>query len=176
MKNLLYIFCAAIICVSAVNTAGAQVKNDKRAAKTAAIAALVDSRNFLFDATYVSPQRGGGHALGSPYDVTVTPDTISAYLPYFGEAHLADYGSTDGGIKVKWTKFDYKVTVNKKGNKEILITPKNISAGDPKAVQSFRFFISSDGYATLQIINLNRDPISFNGTIEPRNPKVQASL
>jgi len=42
------------------------------------------------------------------------------------------------------------------------------SLSDPKGVQSMRLNISPDGYASLQVTSLNRDPISFNGTIEEK--------
>ena len=152
-------------------TAGAQTKTDKNAVKSAEVNKLIIDKNFVFNATYVTPLRGGGRALTSEYDLTVSNDAITAYLPYFGQAYLANYGSIDNGIKFNWTNFTYKETPDKKGNREILITPKDKSASDPNAVQSLRLYISSDGYASLQITNMNRDPITFNGTIEPKKEK-----
>ena len=54
-----------------------------------------------------------------------------------------------------------------------MLTPKNNSLSDPRAVKTMRLDISHDGYASLQVISLNRDPISFNGEIvaieKPKN-------
>lgn len=171
MKNLIKTFSILLICTCCFYAAHAQTKTDKRAAKSAEINKLVTDRNFVFNATYVTPLRGGSRALTNEYDLTVSNDAITAYLPYFGQAYLANYGSTDNGIKFNWTNFTYTETPDKKGNREILIIPKDKSASDANAVQSMRLYISSDGYASLQITNMNRDPISFNGTIEPKRPK-----
>jgi len=160
MKNLIKIFCVLLISPCCFYAAMGQSKKTPL---------LVNDQNYVFVANYINPSRGGGKALTNAYDVTVSKDSIVTYLPYYGRAYLADYGSTDEGIKFTWTHFDYKITsVDKKGNFEILITPKNKSIGDTKAVQSMRLYISSDGYASLQITNVNRDPVSFNGTIEER--------
>src|SRR5476651_414263 len=174
MKNLTTIFCAMLISSCCFYTAGAQTKGTK-------LAAMLDNRNYIFNANFVNPMRGGGRNLTSEYDVSVSKDTIVAYLPYFGQAYLANYGGTDNGIKFTWTHFGYKDTPGKKGNREILITPtdpKDKNAGDPLGVQSLRLSISTDGYASLQVTNFNRDPISFNGTIEPKGKgtsKLQAA-
>jgi Domain of unknown function (DUF4251) len=177
MKNLIKIFCVLLIGSMGFNTATAQTRADKKAAKAASITKLIEDKNYVFVADYVSPTRGAGHALTSEYDLTIAKDSVIAYLPYFGRAYLADYGSTDEGIKFSWTKFDYKVTPDKKGDFEILITPVEKNIGDAKAVQSIRLRISPDGYASLQVTSFNREPISFNGSIESRvKPKVQSAL
>jgi len=165
MKNSIKLFYVLLISTGCFYTAGAQT-TDKKAAKTAEIKKLVNDRNFIFKANYVNPFRGAGRALTSDYDLTVLKDTIRAYLPYFGRAYTADYGSTDNGIKFTWTQFDYKITAGKKSGWDILITQKDKNISNANAVQSLRLSVSSDGYASLQVTSVNRDPISFNGTIE----------
>jgi hypothetical protein len=167
MKNLIKISCAMLITAFCLNTLYAQTKADKKSIKAAEITKMINTQNYIFVANYVNPSRGGGRALTSDYDLSVSKDSVIAYLPYFGRAYMADYGSTDGGIKFTWTHFDYTVT-NKNKNWDILISPKNKNIGDPKGVQNIRLDISSDGYASLQVISENRDPISFNGNIQER--------
>ncbi|HEY0246614.1 MAG TPA: DUF4251 domain-containing protein [Mucilaginibacter sp.] len=169
MKNLIKISFVMLITAFCLNTSNAQTKQDKKAIKAAEITRLVNLQNYVFVANYVSPSRGGGRALTSEYDMSVSKDSIVAFLPYFGRAYMADYGSNDGGIKFTLTHFDYKVTNNKKNNWDIIITPKNKNMSDPKAVRTLRLSISSDGYASLQVLSENRDPISFNGYIEQKS-------
>jgi hypothetical protein len=164
VKKSFKIICTLIIGLLSLYSVSAQ---DKKAALMAA----VNNRNFIFIANYVSPARGGGHALTSDYDVTLTKDSVITYLPYFGRAYMANYGSLDDGIKLTTTKFSYTQTTNKKGNVEILITPKEQNLTDALAVKSMRLNISPDGYASLQVISFNRDPIIFNGNIEERKGK-----
>lgn len=168
MKNSIKIGYALLIALCLLHTAFAQTKPNKKAARIVEVNDIVTARNYVFKANYVNPSRGGGRALTSDYDLIVAKDSIIAFLPYFGRAYLADYGSTDEGIKFTWTHFDYKATSGKKGNREILIIPQNKNISNPKDVQSLRLSISEDGYASLQIINSNRDPIIFDGTIEKR--------
>jgi len=123
MKNLTRIFCAILIIFSVVNTTNAQNKSaDKKAAKIAHVTKLLNEQSYIFKANFANPSRGGSRSLTSDYDLTVSKDTIVAYLPYFGRAYMADYNSNDGGIKFTVTNFTYKVTISKNGNRDIFIT------------------------------------------------------
>lgn len=137
----------------------------------AKIKALINSRNYVFEANYVIPQRGGARSLSFGYDMVVSKDTVTTYLPYFGRVTIAPSDPTDGGIKIKSTNFDYVTAPGKRGSYEITITPKETDTQGSKDVRYFKLSVSADGYASLQVVSNNRDPISFNGTIEPRNPK-----
>ena len=172
MKAIIKIYFALLIAVCCFFTAIAQTKSSKKAAKEAETAQLVEAKNYVFVANYVNPFRGGGRSLTSEYDFTVTKDSLIAFLPYFGRAYLSDYGSIDNGIKFTSTQFDYQVTKDKKGGWDIFMAPKDANTTDANAVKQLRLNISADGYASLQIISLNRDPITFDGDIEKReSPK-----
>ncbi|MGZ3757701.1 MAG: DUF4251 domain-containing protein [Mucilaginibacter sp.] len=171
MKALIKIICALLIVGGVAQGAHAQAtKADKKAARIAEIVMLINTKNFVFMATYANPTRGmQSRALTTEYDLTLSGDTLTAYLPYFGRAYLADYNSaTEGGIKFTTTEFDYKVTKGKKGNFSIMITPLKSSLSDPRAVKTMRLDVTPDGYASLQVISLNRDPISFEGEIRKK--------
>ena len=171
MKALTKIICALLIAGGVTQGAHAQAtKADKKVAKIAEIATLINTKNFVFMANYANPTRGmQSRALTSEYDLTLSGDTLTAYLPYFGRAYLADYYSaTEGGIKFTTTDFTYKVTKGKKGNFEILINFSKSSLSDPRAVKTMRLDVTPDGYASLQVISLNRDPISFEGEIQKK--------
>ena len=121
---------------------------------------LITSGNFIFKAQTALPSGGQAIQLTSTYDLSISKDTIVAYLPYYGRAYSAPVGSAEGGIKFTSSKFDYKIKERKKGGWEIIINPK-----DEREVQQIYLTISSSGYANLQVINTNRQPISFNGYI-----------
>jgi hypothetical protein len=73
---------------------------------------------------------------------------------------------TKNALDFTSTKFEYKVTTLKKGGWEITIVPK-----DNRDLQKMFMTVSVDGYATLRVTSTNRDPISFDGTIEAPKKK-----
>jgi hypothetical protein len=166
MKHLIKSFLVFAFMLGCINLAhGQNTKKERQASKAAAIKKMVDDVNYVFEANTAIPLRGGSRQLTSPYDLKVSKDTIVAWLPYFGRAYVAPVNPSEGGIKFTWTKFDYKVKQAKNGNWEITIKPKEKNIGDMRDVQRLLLDISSSGYASLQVISSNRDPISFYGDI-----------
>jgi hypothetical protein len=166
MKTLFKLFMIVTVTQTILYTAGAQTP--KQSAKVQAIKNMVNNMNFVFQANYVNPQRGGARSIDYGYDLAISKDTVAVYLPYFGRAYVAPIDPTEGGIKFKTTHFDYKAKTNKKGGWEIVIIPKDRNITNMRDVQSLRLSIGSTGYASLYVISTNRDPISFDGYIEAR--------
>ena len=163
MKTLRNIFILALIVSAGLSAVNAQTaKQDKKAAKLAAIKNSIDTKHYTFIANYVLPQRGGARQLTSEYDLRVTPDSVISFLPYFGEAYFdVPYNPTDGGIKFTSTKFEYKMVEKKKGGWEITIIPSDV-----KNLSRLLLSISSDGYASLSVNSANRDFITFDGYLK----------
>jgi len=141
-------------------------KQDKQAAKAAAIKKLVDSQTYVFVAQTALPMSGSTRQLTSDYDLRVTKSSVVSYLPYFGRAYTAPIDPTRGGLQFTSKDFEYTATPGKKGGWNILIKPK-----DYRDVQQMTLGISESGYGTLQVLSTNRQPISFNGYIKA--PKVK---
>ncbi|SMC67265.1 DUF4251 domain-containing protein [Pedobacter africanus] len=145
---------------------------------------VINAQNFIFNATSAMPManmdvnnilskmpggNGGGliQLTGSQYQLTVTKDSVEAYLPYYGRAYTATMNPDDSGIKFKSKNFKYKADKKKKGSWLITINPK-----DTKDTQSMTLNVSENGYATLNVNSNNRQSISFNGYInEPKQKK-----
>jgi Domain of unknown function (DUF4251) len=121
---------------------------------------IVDEHNYIFKAESASSQQGRLRQLSSEYDLTVMPDTVVSYLPFFGRAYSAPIDPTEGGIKFTSTKFEYKLLKQKKDRWDILITPK-----DASDVQQLYLTIYDNGRATLRINSLNRQSMSFTGYV-----------
>ncbi|MEN0055859.1 MAG: DUF4251 domain-containing protein [Mucilaginibacter sp.] len=169
LNKIATLFLMSLISISLVHAQTS--RKDKKAAHAAEIKSMVEAQDYVFDANYVTPMRGISRSLNSPYDLVISKDTITAFLPYFGQAYQAPYNPTDGGIKFTTTKFSYNSKVGKKGDWTITIKPTDRSISNWRDVQTMTLSISTDGYASLQVISTNRDPISFNGTIEKRDHK-----
>jgi hypothetical protein len=112
-----------------------------------------------------SPNGSGAIQLtGAQYDLVVKKDSVTAYLPFYGRSYTASYDPNDAGIKFKSKDFSYKITDRKKGGWNIVIVPKDV-----KDHQKLTLYVMDSGYATLNVINNNRQPIAFNGYIaEPK--------
>jgi hypothetical protein len=155
-----------ILSVFVLNAGFAQsTKKEKAAKKTAEIKSMVEAKDYLFKAEYAQPMRGGNRYITPEYDFKVVKDSLIAYLPYFGRAYVAPMNTDDAGMKFTATHFDYKMVESKNGW-DISIKPK-----DAKDVQSIQLSISKDGYATLRITSMNRDPISYQGYIQLKKQK-----
>ena len=122
---------------------------------------MIDTHRFTFIAERVNPLRGSSRILTGYYDVTVKPDTLICYLPYFGRAYQAPLDPTKGGLDFKSYKFSYNVTLNDKDEWQVYISPK-----DNPDVQQLYFQVFGNGTATLNVVNSNRDPISFYGHVQ----------
>jgi hypothetical protein len=168
MKTLRNIFILMLIVSAGLNAVNAQTsKGNKKAAKEAAIKSSIDGRHYTFLATYVLPQRGGGHSLTSEYDLRVTKDSVISFLPYFGQAYFdVPYKPTEGGIKFTSTKFSYTVKERRKGGWEITIKPT-----DAKYTDRLVLNVSPDGYGSLSVSSTNRDFITFDGYIKESEQK-----
>ncbi|MDP4148546.1 MAG: DUF4251 domain-containing protein [Bacteroidota bacterium] len=139
---------------------------DKKAAQRALIKNLIESQSYVFQAQTAMPMGGRVRQLTSDYDLTVGKASIVSYLPYFGRAYSAPIDPREGGIQFTSKDFSYSAVPGKKGGWDIRIKPKD--AGD---VQQLSLSVSEDGYATLQVINTTKQPISFHGIIAPTKPK-----
>jgi hypothetical protein len=167
MKNLIHlnqIFLFVLISMIFISCA-TQKEKDLRISM---VDSLIKNNDFKFVAQQANPLRGGLISqrltqLDGSYYLKISKDSINCYLPYFGVAQTAPYGSTDNGIQFISTVFTYDKASKEKGSYQITIIPKNTE----KANRLF-LSISESGMATLNVNSNYRDPISFTGNIEKR--------
>ncbi|GAB3907683.1 DUF4251 domain-containing protein [Mucilaginibacter boryungensis] len=166
LKTILIVLALFMVCAIDHQSVAQTTRQDKRAAKESEMKKVLESKNFTFTAQSVNPMRGATRTLTSEYDLRITPDTVIAYLPFFGRAYTAPIDPNEGGIKFTSTKFSYSAQLKKNGY-QIIIKP-----ADTKDVRQMVLDVSFSGYGTLSITNLNRDPISFYGTVDAnKKPK-----
>lgn len=166
MKFLFSLIAAPILFSFLFSTnAIAQNKKQDEQPKGEKVKEMVNAHDFIFSATTALPMTGKTRILTSAYDLEVSKDSIISFLPYFGRAYSAPLDPSKGGIKFTSTQFEYKEE-NKKDGWDISIKPKDVSE-----VQQLYLHISSEGYATLQVISTQRQPISFYGKVKERKIK-----
>jgi len=132
----------------------------KPAIKKKSIKNMIDSQHFIFEAQSVNPMRGGFRMLTSPYDVTISRDTLVSDLPYFGRAYGAAYNPTKSELDFTTTDLSYLVRPYKKTGWYVVVKPKKKSG-----IEQYSFTIFEDGTASLNVTSTSRDPITFNGHI-----------
>ncbi len=156
MKNL-----KAIILLLLLGFTGSTVVNAQET-DAASISKKISSQQYIFIAQVAIPQTGSSQQLTGRYDLTISKDTIISYLPYFGRAYVAPVDETDTGIKFTSTQFEYSNKTIKRGRGwQVTIVPNDVTS-----VQKMFLTIYKNGTASLDVINTNRQGISFTGYIK----------
>ena len=131
-------------------------------ANTAIITQAIDSSKWKFTVNDVMPQYGTSRPANGNYDVVLSNNKLTVYLPYFGRAFSgADILSGTGPLNFTSVDFTTDKLQNKKGQWTI-----TIKTNDYREVQTMSFSFYSNGRANLSIIMSNRSPISYTGTVE----------
>lgn len=136
-----------------------------KAQKNEQIKKLLESKIFVFTAQSATPMSGSMIQLNSEYFLRVNKDSLESHLPYYGVAYQARFGSTESPLHFTSTDFSLTMKESKRGLIEITIRPKK--PDDPDQIS---LSVTSGGYATLRVISMNRQPISFYGTIAAPDP------
>ena len=164
MKTIKNILVNLAFLLSLSGAVFAQDTKDKEA-KSVSIKNMIDTKNFVFVPQTVLPLRGNTRTLTSYYDIRISGDSIISYLPYFGQAYSAPLDPANSGLDFTSTKFTYTVTPAKKGWDVI------IKLQDKMDVSELSFRIFDNGSASLNVTNINRDAISFEGNIKKSKGK-----
>ena len=141
-------------------------KQERRQEQAEKVQRMVEAQDYRFVAQRALPMSGRSVHLTSEYDMRVSSDTISAYLPYFGRAYVAPMNPAEGGIKFESKDFNYKLENAKKGGWIARITIK-----DAQRRVEMILNISTSGSANLSVNDDTRQSISFNGYVEDRGKK-----
>lgn len=147
---------SAISCGSSGQTSASQ---------KASIINAIDSGNWIFTVTNISPQGGRSRQPNGLYTVSYSSQTLNVNLPYFGRAYSgADIigGQSPLNFISKEIKMEQRKLKN--DNWEIVFTIE-----DQRQVQSMSFEVFDNGSASLNIILSNRSPISYSGTLRRKN-------
>jgi hypothetical protein len=100
--------------------------------------------------------------LTSEYDLRIINDSAFAYLPYFGVAYSAPYGSSEGGIKFAEPMTDYAIASNKKSNGWDI----HFKIRSKEDVYEIFMNIFNNGSSLFSVTSQKRDMISFSGEIK----------
>jgi len=122
----------------------------------------IESKDFTVTFNQAIPTRMKPVYLTSEYTLTISGDSATVFLPYYGVAYSAPYNSGEGGIKYqKNPVIDYKITPRNKGGWDI-----NFQLQSAYYHDKFFLTIFENGKSYLQVNSNERDGISFNGDMK----------
>lgn len=148
-----YIF--SILAACSISILHAQDRLQGRALQKA-----IERRSLVFHAQNALPLRGGMIQLNDRgYVLKLMPDSLYAYLPYFGRAYSAPLNPTEGGIHLKTGRYRYQLSHNKSSWHLALFPSENTT------VYRLDLDISSEGYASLQVTPEQRESIGYSGYV-----------
>jgi hypothetical protein len=162
MKTLT-LFLSILLAIGAVSCS---TSSTAQMVEGTALKSLLEAKNFVFQAQSAQPTRGTTRQLSGGYDLRLSGDTLVAQLPYFGRAFSAPIDMRGGGIEFTTADYGYTLESQRKGRWNITIDPKGV-----KDVRQMTLSVSENGYASLQVLSTNRDPITFNGVVVERRQR-----
>lgn len=143
---------------------GKETRREKRKvrekAKTEQTKQLFDNRSLQFIAQSAHPMGGGMINLTPEYTLDITSSEVISFLPFYGIAYSAEYGSSEGGIKFREALPKGEWVSTRKGY-EVMLEVRT-----QKDTYRLNLFFSQLGYAMLNVACQNRQPISFNGIVQ----------
>ncbi|MGO4770286.1 DUF4251 domain-containing protein [Flavobacterium sp. W22_SRS_FK3] len=170
MKTKLFIFLIVLSFLGypllAQEKSKKELKKERELQKQKEIKALIDSKNFVFEAQKVMPQ--GGRLLNLDYNtyfLKFNETKTTCDLPFFGRGFNIPYGGGEGGIKFEGIPEDIRIEKNKKSY-NIKTTVKG-----KEDVYNLFFTVFFNGGATLSVNSNNRASISYDGEIEAPKPE-----
>ncbi len=165
MKNII-IFALLIFAINTTNAQETkkQTRKEKRAEKEALkieqTKSVLENEVYVFNATQALPMGMRNVNLTSSYDARIENDTVFCFLPYFGKAHTAAYGSTQSPMDFTQPIENYKFEKTKKG----YMVKFDVSNKNDRL--NFTFQIAETGSTSLNVNSTNRSSISYYGNIE----------
>lgn len=142
-----------------------EIKAEREAKLIEQTKQLIESKTFRFTPDRAYPTKGRSISITN-FDVLLKSDTIVSYLPYYGRAYVAEYGSTSSPFDFTAPVKDLEETTTKQGAQVIKLKVEN---GNDQI--TYRFEIFKTGSTSLDVISTNRQSISFSGYIEKPEDK-----
>lgn len=131
------------------------------------IKSLIDSKNFMVEASQAFGGRGRMIYLDPGYLLVVKPEQVTGDLPFFGRSYTSTIGSTDIGLKFDFTDFSYEVKPRKKKGWDVTIKP----TGSGEDVRMISLTVQETGNVSMRIISNGRESMSYNGMIKETTPQ-----
>ena len=131
----------------------------KKERKQVAVLGAIATKRWHIDITSMNTLRYGSRAVTSDFYLELRGDTLRSYLPYLGDAHMPTM-SPSIGLNFEEPVLTYKESKPKK------YTQIDIDVRTREDSYHYVIEIYDNGQAYIRVRSMNRDPISFDGTLE----------
>ena len=134
----------------------------KERKQMAVIGAIVDKR-WHIDITSMNTMRYGSRTVSTDFFLELRGDTLRSYLPYLGQAQVSPSLSPTMCLN-----FDDRVRQYQESRPKGKYTQIDIDVKTKEDTYHYVIDIYDSGEAYIRVRSLNRDPISFDGTLETK--------
>lgn len=137
-------------------------KLTKKERRQAAVVGALAAKRWHIDINSMSTMRYGSRTVTSDFYLELRGDTLRSYLPYLGQAHASPTLSPSIGLNFEEPVLTYKES-KPKSNK---YTQIDIDVKTREDSYHYVIEIYGNGHAYIRVRSMNRDPISFDGTMD----------
>jgi hypothetical protein len=135
----------------------------KKERKQLAVANAVADRQWHIDIQSMNTMRYGSRTVTTDFFLELRGDTLRSYLPYLGQAQVSPSLSPTMGLN-----FEERVRQYQESRPKGKYTQIDIDVKTKEDTYHYVIDIYDSGDAYIRVRSLNRDPISFDGTLETK--------
>ena len=138
-------------------------KLTKKERKQMAVLGAITKKRWHIDINSMNTMRYGSRTVTTDFFLELRGDTLRSYLPYLGQAQVSSSLSPTMGLN-----FDERVRQYQESRPKEKYTQIDIDVKTKEDTYHYMIDIYDSGEAYIHVRSLNRDPISFDGTLETK--------
>lgn len=160
MKKLIFLLLATLTFVACGTSRSAREKAVMNERKAQQVSDSLERRTFTIHVDYINPLRFPAYALTSPYSLRVEGDSLISYLPYVGEARMADY-NYESPLNFTARILAYTDQLVKSDRRRIRFEVRN-----RQELFDFYLDVFDNGSANVHVVSDYRDAVDFTGELD----------
>jgi hypothetical protein len=125
-----------------------------------AVLGAIATKRWHIDISSMNTLRYGSRAVTSDFYLELRGDTLFSYLPYLGQVQISTMSPSIG------LNFEEPVLTYKESKPKSKYTQVDIDVKTREDSYHYVIEIYDNGQAYIRVRSMNRDPISFDGTLE----------
>ena len=143
-----------------VSCATQQERAEQREKRRQVVAEAIATRRLHIDVSMMNTLRYGTKSVTPDFYLELRGDTLCSYLPYLGQAFQASMMSPTIGLNFEEPILQYTES-KPKANK----TRLELDVKTQEDTYHYLIDVYETGEAQLQVRSVNRDPVSFDGSV-----------